>query len=98
MLQPLGASAQSLGDVQIQNLLQTLSADTVQSLPSEDVRIGPPSSATTQRFASRLGVVPALGAAEKVALLRQKVKYVFVLFQENRAFDFYFGTFPGAHG
>jgi len=33
-----------------------------------------------------------------VALLRQKIKYVFVLYQENRSFDSYFGTFPGANG
>jgi phospholipase C len=37
-------------------------------------------------------------APEIVKLLREKVKYVFVIFQENRAFDQMFGTFPGAHG
>jgi phospholipase C len=36
--------------------------------------------------------------AKLVADLRQRVKYVFVLFQENRSFDHYFGTFPGANG
>ncbi len=35
---------------------------------------------------------------QKIALLKQKVKYVFVLFQENRSFDHYFGTYPGANG
>ncbi len=39
-----------------------------------------------------------LTVAQKVALLRQKVKYVFVLFQENRSFDAYFGTYPGVNG
>jgi phospholipase C len=39
-----------------------------------------------------------LGLHEKVELLRHKVKYVFVLFQENRSFDHYFGTYPGANG
>ena len=34
----------------------------------------------------------------KLDLLRKKIKYVFVLFQENRSFDFYFGTYPGARG
>jgi phospholipase C len=34
----------------------------------------------------------------KLALVRQKIKYVFVLFQENRSFDGYFGTYPGANG
>jgi phospholipase C len=36
--------------------------------------------------------------ARVTALLRQKIKYVFVLYQENRSFDSYFGTFPNAEG
>jgi phospholipase C len=39
-----------------------------------------------------------LSTREKIELLRQKVKYVFVIFAENRSFDHYFGTFPGADG
>ena len=39
-----------------------------------------------------------LSVREKVELLRHRVKYVFVLFQENRSFDHYFGTYPGANG
>ncbi|MDE2480570.1 MAG: phosphoesterase [bacterium] len=31
-----------------------------------------------------------------VALVRQRIKHVFVIYQENRSFDSYFGTFPGA--
>ena len=41
---------------------------------------------------------PALSTAQEIALLRKHVKYVFVIFQENRSFDSYFGTFPGADG
>ena len=41
---------------------------------------------------------PSLTPAQIAGLLRQKIKYVFVLYQENRSFDFYFGTFPGAEG
>ena len=33
-----------------------------------------------------------------IQALRQKVKYVFVIFNENHAFDNEFGTFPGANG
>jgi phospholipase C len=33
-----------------------------------------------------------------IAALQKRVKYVFVLYQENRSFDSYFGTFPGADG
>ena len=39
-----------------------------------------------------------LPPAQKWALLRQHIRYVFVLFQENRSFDHYFGTYPGANG
>jgi phospholipase C len=35
---------------------------------------------------------------EVIRLLRQKVKYVFVVFNENHSFDNEFGTFPGANG
>ena len=45
-----------------------------------------------------IGRSQTLSTQEKIALLRQKVKYVFVLFQENRSFDALFGTFPGADG
>lgn len=31
-------------------------------------------------------------------LLRGRIKHVFVIYQENRSFDSYFGTFPGADG
>ncbi len=40
----------------------------------------------------------SLTTAQKIALLRQHVKYVFVIFHENELFDHYFGTFPGANG
>ncbi|WP_158745381.1 alkaline phosphatase family protein [Acidisphaera sp. L21] len=33
-----------------------------------------------------------------IQALRQKVKYVFVIFNENHSFDNEFGTFPGANG
>jgi phospholipase C len=40
----------------------------------------------------------SLTAAQKLALLQANIKYVFVIFQENRSYDHYFGTFPGANG
>ncbi|MDD2876651.1 MAG: alkaline phosphatase family protein [Acidiphilium sp.] len=39
-----------------------------------------------------------LSDRQMIALVRKKIKYVFVLYQENRSFDSYFGTFPGADG
>jgi phospholipase C len=50
------------------------------------------------RYARAVGAQTSLTPAQKLTLLRQKVKYVFVLFQENRSFDSYFGTYPGANG
>jgi phospholipase C len=35
---------------------------------------------------------------EIVQQVRGKIRYIFVLYQENRSFDSYFGTFPGAEG
>src|SRR5208282_5078568 len=35
---------------------------------------------------------------EDIAALRQKIKYVFVIFNENNSFDHEYGTFPGANG
>ncbi|SFS01763.1 phospholipase C [Granulicella pectinivorans] len=60
------------------------------------VEIAPPSSKETMKMAGP--VSETLSHDAKLKLLRQKVKYVFVLFQENRSFDFYFGTYPGADG
>ena len=63
----------------------------VDQQPDPDSEIAPHvTSPVTDAAASK---VP-----EIVKLLREKVKYVFVIFQENRAFDQMFGTFPGAHG
>ena len=41
---------------------------------------------------------PMMSQTELVEQLRKKVKYVFVLYQENRSYDSYFGTFPGGEG
>jgi hypothetical protein len=60
------------------------------------VEIAPPSSPAVQRQTLPAASEPALTHAAKLRLLREKIKYVFVLFQENRSFDFYFSTYPGA--
>ena len=58
----------------------------------------PLSSTLTATYATVLGLEPQLTASQRLALIKQKVKYVFVLFQENRSFEQFFGTFPGADG
>ena len=58
---------------------------------------GAPGTVGAGQYRPIAGQTP-LSLQQKIALLRQKVKYVFVLFQENRSFDHYFGTYPGANG
>ncbi len=60
--------------------------------------IAPPSSPEVKRWTLPAANEPVLSHEAKLKLLREKVKYVFVLFQENRSFDFYFATYPGADG
>ena len=69
-----------------------------QTAADPQVTIAPKSSDAVQRMVVSPQREVKLSHAQKLALLQQHVKYVFVLFQENRSFDFYFGTFPGAHG
>ena len=66
--------------------------------PERDVEIGPRSSDAVAHYTQSVNKEPHLSEAVKLELLRKHIKYVFVLFQENRSFDFYFGTYPGARG
>ncbi len=56
------------------------------------------------RFIVFIGTLALLAAASPnpqpslQSLIRQRIHYVFVIYQENRSFDHYFGTFPGANG
>ncbi len=63
----------------------------VELLPdTSDLQVAPLEVPETQE--------PKLGHKQLLSLLRQHVKYVFVLYQENRSFDSYFGSFPGVEG
>src|ERR1700722_11092403 len=82
--------------------LQPLAITAEPSTPPADrkplVEIAPRSSKFVAGYTRRIEKTPSLSHAQKLALLQKKIKYVFVLFQENRSFDFYFGTYPGAEG
>ena len=41
---------------------------------------------------------PAPTASDSLAIARQKIKHIVIIMQENRSFDSYFGTYPGADG
>jgi phospholipase C len=54
--------------------------------------------------ASSAGLVTSLipistpAASNQLSLLRDQIKHVVIIMQENRSFDHYFGTYPGADG
>jgi phospholipase C len=56
----------------------------------------PNPDATIQPYVTTYAPGPARD--QLIAQLRSKVKYVFVIFNENHSFDNEFGTFPGANG
>lgn len=89
----IGAASACLGAVLA--IGQPVSAPKIHA--DSTVTVAPRSSAQVARFTLR-GTEPPLSQAAKLKLLRKKIKYVFVLFQENRSFDYYFGTYPGARG
>ncbi len=64
----------------------------------DSVTFGPRSSALVASRMVSPASEPTLTPTQKIALLQKNIKYVFVLFQENRSFDQHFGTFPGANG
>lgn len=66
--------------------------------PTSLLTLAPKSSAAVQAKAISIEKEVSLTEAQKLALLQKNIKYVFVLFQENRSFDFYFGSYPGANG
>ena len=41
---------------------------------------------------------PQLDGGRMTSLIREKIKYVFVIYNENQSFDHEYGTFPGANG
>ncbi|HEY1257545.1 MAG TPA: alkaline phosphatase family protein, partial [Terracidiphilus sp.] len=63
-----------------------------------EVTIAPKSSAAVSAQVIDRAAEPAISQDEKLRLIHDKIKYVFVLFQENRSFDFYFAGYPGADG
>ncbi len=63
--------------------------------------LAPPSIAQSHPVPARTHKSTAAQNAtpnEIARLVQKKIRYVFVIYQENRSFDSYFGTFPGADG
>ncbi len=69
----------------------------IQSMPAVE-SLPPSGDAQVAPFEVPPSNEPSLDRKQLLSLLRQNIKYVFVLYQENRSFDHYFGTFPGVEG
>ena len=57
-----------------------------------------PNQQSIQKYQIPPSEEPQISPKQLTELVRKKIKYVFVLYQENRSFDSYFGTYPGAEG
>ena len=86
----LGSLAAALVAILSQAPIAAAATDIVTAQPGGPVEV--------RRAMVAPGAEPRLTVAREIALLRKRVKYVFILFQENRSFDSYFATFPGAAG
>ena len=62
------------------------------------LKVAPASSKMVSSYIVPDSNEPKLTHGQKLELLKSRIKYVFVLFQENRSFDLYFGSYPGANG
>ena len=82
------------------SLLLLLTSSVVSEVYAQSpvVERAPRSTEAVAKLASKPLRGVGLSHEAKLALLRKDIKYVFVLFQENRSFDYYFGTYPGADG
>jgi phospholipase C len=85
--------------VGIATLLQPFVASATYAQYAASVTAQPASAdpLVTQYFVSPSSA-PQLSNAQMTQLIRNKIKYVFVIFNENQSFDHEYGTFPGVNG
>ncbi|HXP97564.1 MAG TPA: alkaline phosphatase family protein [Telmatospirillum sp.] len=80
------------------SLLQVALVPLVQAAEPSGVTAQPSTPADISRYVVDPASEPALSSEMMAQLLRKKIKYVFVIFNENHSFDNEFGTFPGVNG
>ena len=65
---------------------------------AQSVTAQPDPGPATRPYVTDLAPGNAISRDNLIRMLRQKVRYVFVIYNENHSFDNEFGTFPGANG
>jgi phospholipase C len=66
--------------------------------PAALVTLQPDTNSDIQPYLNDPSNEPKMSPAALQQLLRKKIKYVFVIFNENHSFDNEYGTFPGVNG
>ena len=78
-------------------LLQVSSIDTP-AFAGVTVTIQPNPNPDIKPYLNSPSNEPNASQSSLVKLIREKIKYVFVIFNENHSFDNEYGTFPGVNG
>ena len=84
--------------VAVASMIQPMAVVPAAATTTSIVTLQPNLNATVSKYALSLSKDPALTNAQMTQLVRNKIKYVFVIFNENESFDHEFGTFPGVNG
>ena len=88
-MQPRRPVDRFLACLVVTTLLAACSTDVPQPSPVESRILEPSPTASA---------APPFDAGTELELARQRIKHVVIVMQENRSFDSYFGTYPGADG
>jgi len=76
----------------------TLPALLIAGLMCSCILSSAPFSATATPEASPSPTTAPTATMDALSMARSKIKHIIVIMQENRSFDHYFGTYPGADG
>jgi phospholipase C len=100
-----------MGGAEVRNILKSCSALVAVASLFQAMAIAPAAAASplvtlqplsadspVSKYAVGEIVDPVLPQSAMTALVREKIKYVFVIFNENESFDHEYGTFPGVNG
>ncbi len=80
------------------SLLQAVLAPAALAQSAASVTAQPNPGANIAPYFNDPAAAPRLSSMQMVRLLQSKIKYVFVIFNENHSFDNEYGTFPGVNG
>jgi len=83
--------------VAVASLLQSLTVAPAAAAASI-VTMQPNLNSTVSPYAAIEAGEPTVSTDQLTAMVRGKIKYVFVIFNENESFDHEYGTFPGVNG